>query len=447
MSAAAKADRKIVTENLFRPDAEIENRIQRDTERHRKGFAHLRVQDANGQIVENAKVEIKQRSHEFKFGCNMFLLDQFDDDAHNLAYEEAFAKVFNQAIIPFYWSDLEPEQGKPRFAKDSEPIYRRPPPDRCLEVCQERGIAPKGHPLLWQEFWPEWLPKDPASLRRVIEKRYQEISARYGNSIPTFDVCNEALALGGTHPLRDIGNHVDYAFALAEKYFPASTTLVYNETTDNSFTYFRGEHTPMYMLCEHLAERYPLGAVGLQFHLFDRTPEKVENYRNELLNPVNIFRFLDLYAKLGLPLKLSEITIPGYTLVDDGEQFQADVVEKLYRIWFSHPAMDEIDFWNLVDGTAAYSPRNTFEGENFFQGGLVNYDISPKAGYKVLDRLINEEWNTRETLEISAGKSAQFHGYYGNYEATIHYAGGVETVAFSHPKILNHEITLKLKEV
>jgi GH35 family endo-1,4-beta-xylanase len=430
MTSPRKADRHLATENLFRPDAEIETRIKNDTERYRKGYARIYLKDADGKPIEKATIELRQMSHAFKFGCNMFLFDQFDDEAHNNAYEEAFAKLFNQAVIPFYWADLEPQEGKPRFATDSELIYRRPPPDRCLEFCDARGISPKGHPLLWHLWYPEWLPQDPAQLRRRIEQRFQEIAARYGHRIPTFDVCNEALALFGQHPLRDIGNHVDYAFELAEKYFPASTTLVYNETTPNSFCGYRGHHSPMFLLCQHLAGKYPLGAVGLQFHLFDRTAEKVENYRHELLNPTNLFRYMDLYATLGLPLKLSEITVPGYTLVDDGEQFQADVAEKLYRIWFSHPSVDEIDYWNLVDGTAAFAPRNTNEGENFFQGGLVNYDISPKAAYRALDRLINEEWRTATSLEYVDGAANQLHGFHGHYQATIHHAGGTSVEQF-----------------
>lgn len=444
MSSSRKADRNLVTENLLRADPEIDTRIQQDTERCRMGYATLRLTDAEGNPVEKADVEIRQLSHHFKFGCNMFLFDQFEDDAHNLAYEEAFAKLFNQAILPIYWSDLEPEQGKPRFAVDSEPIYRRPPPDRCLEFCEARGIAPKAHPLLWQLFWPEWAPKEPAALRRAIEKRFREIAERYGDRIPTFDVCNEALALHGPHSLRDLGDHVDYAFELAAKYFPASTTLVYNETTPNSFCGFRGHHTPMYMLCRHLAAKYPLGAVGLQFHLFAHLPDAIENYRNDLLNPANLFRFMDLYAGLGLPLKLSEVTVPGYTLVDEGEQFQAEVAEKLYRIWFSHPAVDEIDYWNLVDGTAAWAPRNTDEGENFFKAGLVKYDIAPKAVYRTLDRLINEEWHTESKLQYQDGAVNGFQGYYGDYEATVHTDGGTQKLRFTHGKRLDREITLRL---
>ncbi len=54
------------------------------------------------------------------------MLDQFSSPEQNKAYREMFTALFNIATLPFYWSDLEPEQGRPRFAKDSPNIYRRP---------------------------------------------------------------------------------------------------------------------------------------------------------------------------------------------------------------------------------------------------------------------------------------------------------------------------------
>lgn len=61
------------------------------------------------------------------------MLDQFSSPEQNKAYREMFTGLFNIATLPFYWSDLEPEQGRPRFAKDSPNIYRRPAIDLCLE--------------------------------------------------------------------------------------------------------------------------------------------------------------------------------------------------------------------------------------------------------------------------------------------------------------------------
>lgn len=421
------ADRDLVLENLRKGDPEVEYRIENDTERYRKGFGTIVLKDKEGNDVDSGTVVLKQVSHSFLFGCNMFLLGQFDTADQNAAYEDAFKEVFNLAVVPLYWSDMEPEPGNPRFGKESRAVYRRPPVDQCLEFCEAAGITSKGHPLVWHLFYPDWLPGDPARLRALIERRIREIAERYGERIRLWDVCNEALACGHHQAIRQVGNHLDLAFELARRYLPASSTFTYNETTHNSWGALRNEQTPLYMLLKDLQRRHKLDAVGLQYHLFCHKPEDVEEYRNNLLNPAHLYEVMDWYARLGLPLRISEITLPGYEMVRDGEAFQAELLEKLYRIWFSHPAVQEITWWNLVDGTAAYAPRNTDEGENYFKGGLVNYDISRKQGYEVLNRLINEEWRSDETLDYRMGAPNAFHGYYGDYEVTVRTSSGTIT--------------------
>ncbi|HCB96430.1 MAG TPA: hypothetical protein DEP65_13165 [Ruminococcus sp.] len=52
-----------------------EGRIERDIENNRKGPFVIEITDSNGNPVKNATVKVKQISHEFKFGCSIFLLD------------------------------------------------------------------------------------------------------------------------------------------------------------------------------------------------------------------------------------------------------------------------------------------------------------------------------------------------------------------------------------
>ena len=87
----------------------------------------------------------------------MFLLDEFETEEKNKIYRKSFPEVFNYAIAPFYWDDLEPEKGKPRYEKNSPKIYRRPSPDLVLEYCNENNIRVKGHCLVYDAFSPEWL--------------------------------------------------------------------------------------------------------------------------------------------------------------------------------------------------------------------------------------------------------------------------------------------------
>ena len=111
----------------------MEDRVQSGIEANRKGFAKICVVDEQGNAVENVTMDIRQKTHDFKFGGNIFMVDELETEEKNNRYKEQFAQLFNLATIPFYWTDLEPVKGKPRFEKDSPKIYRRPAPDLCLE--------------------------------------------------------------------------------------------------------------------------------------------------------------------------------------------------------------------------------------------------------------------------------------------------------------------------
>jgi GH35 family endo-1,4-beta-xylanase len=414
--------------NLVKVDPEIDERIERGIEDNRKGWGEIELVGPDGQPLAGARIELRQVRHEFHFGANGFLHQQFEEQERNVAHDEAFKALFNLAVVPFYWSDLEPEQGKPRFAKDSSLCYRRPAIDLLLEFCESNGITPKGHPLAWQIFLPKWLPQDKPSMAACLEKRFAEIAARYGNRIKIWDVCNEAVKWQpGNVDRRMPDRHVEFAFELAAKYFPRTSVLAYNDFTcwDNN-----GDYTPFYMLCRHL-KGLPVnfGAAGLQFHMlgFKKVEDILGYWKNQMLNPRHLLNCLDQYAKLGVPLNVSEVTLTAMSDLGDGLAFQREVAERLYRLWFSHEAMNGIIYWNLVDDTAYVDPHDPEWNENRFKGGLLNSDMTPKPAYEVLRRLIHEEWQTRTVLDYEPGGSNAFKGFYGDYKATIKTNAGTFT--------------------
>ena len=83
-----------------------------------------------------------------------------------------FKEYFNLATVPFYWKDLEPEDGKPRYDKNSPKIYRRPAPDLCMDYCEQNGVAPKLHCLVYNSWTPEWAKVLSTS---ELKKRYEKI--------------------------------------------------------------------------------------------------------------------------------------------------------------------------------------------------------------------------------------------------------------------------------
>jgi len=418
---------KEITKNLLCEDAETEFRIQNGTESNRKGFGRIHLFDAQGNPVERAEIQFRHLRHEYRFGCNAFMLDQFEEQEKNAQYKELFADNFNLAVLPFYWSDLEPEEGNPRFAAGSIPIYRRPPPDTLLDFCEKHRITPKGHLLSYHEFVPAWVPSEREKLEIRIEQRIREIAERYSGRINIWDVANEALQWNPDFAALMPSNHVEKAFRSAGKYFPESTELLYNDGPWVSWDSYRGDYTPLYMLARHLLNSgLPLRGLGLQYHMFAKTSAMVE-WAHHFINQRLILANLDQYGKLGIPINISEITVVGNRDLGDGDKFQELVAEKLYRLWFSHPSTNGIIWWNLVDGTAAYAPFGSEEGENQYRGGLVDFDLAPKPALRALRRLIKEEWTSSGSVSYEKGSTNQFHGFYGEYEMIIKSASGTTT--------------------
>nr|WMX25223.1 endo-1,4-beta-xylanase [uncultured bacterium] len=434
--------------SLLKEDSELDFKIKYGTEMYRKGFGHFTLRDKDGNDIPGATIKLKQKNHEYKFGCNAFMIDSFPEAEQNQQYEETFASIFNLAVVPFYWSDLEPEPGKPRFGVNSPFIYRRPAPDRVLEFCKKYNITPKGHPLCWHHrlFAPEWVPQNSREVMRFLARRFEQIAERYADQIPIWDVVNEVLTHHPEARKKRLVLPPDYAercFKLAEKYFPFNQKI-YND--DSVWWDYEGDYSPVYMLVKHLIDRgCQVDGLGLQYHMFANMLQDNCIGINRPLSPSCVWRVLDQYAKLGIPLNMSEVSLLSYRSLGDGDEFQALALERLYRLWFSHPATEAIVWWNLVDGTAACAPMGSEEGENRLRAGLVNYDFTDKKACKVLRRLINEEWHTETAIEYRAGGDNRFHGFYGEYEAEITTGNGTfsRTVDLSKHSFNEFVITLE----
>lgn len=433
---------------------ETEARIRHSTEIARKGALRLHIIAPDGSEVERCSIRYTLQRHEFKFGANGFMFRQFRGDQawKNAVYEEKFKELFNLAVVPFYWNTYEPERGRFRCSPDCEVIDRRPPVDELLSFCEENAITPKGHPLIWHTLLPEWLPQDRSRLLDEYERRIAMIAERYGARIPIFDVCNEGLQLDSLDPVcfpkgNVPASHIERAFELAGKYFPASTELVYNEGPWQSWNNYHNFYTPLYLLARRLQNAgLPLRGLGLQYHLaFFRDLNQLVDWSRQMLDPAHLYAHMDLYGSLGIPLNISEITLPAMPALGDGEAFQSLVAERLYRIWFSHPAVHAIIWWNLVDKTAYRADSiNNNEGENRFLGGLLNNDMTGKLSWKVLHRLIRTEWHTDETLEFESEGKNKIYGFYGDYLLRIRTDSGCFELPVSISRNAPAVRTLKL---
>ena len=396
-------------------DPEVVARIENDTEQYRKADAVLRIVDAQGQPIDGVKVRVEQQTHEYLFGCNLFVLGQLATPELNAKYEKAFTNLFNFATLPFYWGDLEPEKGKPRFAEGSNYIWRRPPPDRLLAWCKAHEITPKGHALLYAKnmFMPEWTVRDdPKAFMKQARRHMQELARRYGNEIPMWDVINEEIPrvahLDQWHAVPD--DYSVQAFQEADRLFSKDVKLLINDgTRQTHITTDQCEANVRKLIDEGVR----VDGIGIQFHTYGNPLVSGKAYP-----PKEMLSVYDRLGKLGPMLYITEITIPGTG--EDGPALQAAVVANLYRLWFSTPKMAGVTWWNLGDGTA-------FRNENKALGGLLDENLDPKPAYEALDRLINHDWKTKLETKSNANGKVSFRGFHGDYEVEVIQGGKSES--------------------
>lgn len=413
-------NRDVILESFLKNGERLEARNAEGIEKYRKGDFTVTLPVNAGQ-----RVSVRLKKHAFYFGTTAFMLGSFEKPEKEEIYKREFANLFNQAVVPFYWSDFEPREGALRMRTDSEFIYRRPAPDTCLEFCREYGIEPKGHCLTWSGFVPDWLSAySPEQRKAVLERRFKEIADEYADKIPSFDIVNESASNYRYGAEKLFEAYDEYGMRLGEKYFPHNRKIL-NETNEAIWRDYRSEGKYMafnMQLKEFIRKGVPFDEIGLQYHIFTTT-EEMENWgvRSVYLDADSMIEILDMYNSYGYPMHISEITVPGSGKLAENEEIQAYLVEKLYKTWFATENMKSIVWWNLVDGYAAYAPLGSNEGENRCGGGLLRFDMSRKPAYDVLDNLINKEWNTSLEAEVSDKGEIAFRGFYGEYEIT---AGG-----------------------
>lgn len=399
----------------------IDERVKAGIENARKGFATIKVVNAAGEPVKGASVRIRQKTHDFKYGANIFMLDEFETEEKNAEYRRVFKDYFNFATLPFYWDTLEPEEGKPRYAKDSPKVYRRPAPDLCLEYCEANGIAPKAHCLHYDHFEPEWLKKYPVEKQwKLLEKRMRECSERYAGRIHGWEVTNELWWQTATTPMYYDPLFMERSFAMAERYFPENE-LICNEGGEPFRDTFLYNRNPYFMQVERAKLKGArIDTVGFQYHVWS-DPTNEERVVAKQFDPINMFKVFDTFASLNCPFQMTEVTFPCHDPNSkEAEDIQAEVLRRLYTIWFSIPNMEAIIYWNLVDGYAYNAQPGDFNnGENRLAGGLMRFDMTPKPALLTMKKLFDEEWHTEASLTANDGGRARFKGFYGQYDVEV----------------------------
>ncbi len=416
---------------------ELNAAIDARIEKFRKADACVEIP-----VPDGTEVKVVQTESDFRFGCNIFNFDQFGDDRRNAAYRAEFMTggLFNAATVPFYWGALEPERGRPRFEREaaSEPAYwtthgdgdvawRRPAPDPVLDFLEANGASVHGHAIIYARYHPAWTNAKMALEDRwkLYERHIAEIAGKYGSRLPQWDVVNESIDINSpasaptdAHPEQPT-NYTLRSFRVAGNAFPAGVKKCINGV-------YVGENYPAF-IAKLVKDGAPIDVIGHQMHIFsDEEVMQVASGQTVHPNyvswkPADQIAMFKKYDEIGLPIHVSEITVPAPTKLlsrDDAERLQARVLRDCYRLWFSWPSVYRITYWNMVDGMGA--------GNEILESGLLRNDMTRKPAYHALWRLVHNDWRTSLTTRAVGGKIT-FRGFKGRYRLSWRGTDGKET--------------------
>jgi endo-1,4-beta-xylanase len=382
---------------------------------HRTSFVRLQISHGGKPLV-GKEIRVAQKTHGFQFGANWCgefialangqLTGKQAQEAERFA-EQVF-ELFNQATLPFYWAQFEPEQGKPR----TEQLMN------LAKWYKSHGIAVKAHPLCWHTLAPDWLlSMDPEEILHIQIQRINRDVTEFAGIIDTWDVVNEPVIMpifdrydnGITQICKKLGRIelIKTMVDAARNANPRGTFLI------NDF-----ETSPAYdILIEGcLAAGIRFDALGIQSHMH-------QGY----WGPKKTNRILKRFERFGLPIHFTENTIVSgaimpaeivdlndYQVTDwpstpQGEERQLQEVMTHIKTLLAHPLVQSFTWWDVKDGAWLNAPS-----------GFFRKDGSVKPVYQEVKNLFKKElWHSPKSYQTNQQGELEFKGPLGEYELTI----------------------------
>lgn len=356
-------------------------------ERLRKRDFTMRVVDAAGRPVAGAKVDLALRRHAFGFGSAVdgaVLLGKGPDSER---YREVIDRNFSRVV---YENELKWQAWEP--ASEA----RRQTSLESIDWLERRGIAMRGHVLLWPSW--QYLPESmrrlrdrPDELRKLALERVRGMVGLTRGRFHDWDVINEPYA---HHDLMDVLGEdcmVDW-FQEAHRVDPA-VKLFLNDYAGLAAGGLDTRHKQHFeRTARFLKERRaPIHGIGLQCHFgWSVTP------------PEAALAELDRWGKLGLEVHLTEFDIDT-----TDEELQADYTRDLLILAFSHPSVTAIMTWGFWEGRH-WRP----------DAALWRKDWSLKPNGKVWLDLTTKRWWTRAQGVTSDTGEFRVRGFPGDYQLT-----------------------------
>lgn len=411
-------------------------KLNPEMRKYRTTEATVTVVRADGSPVSNQEVTVAQTRHKFMFGTAAFdLVALASGKLEGAELERAerraelFTDIFNFATLPFYWGRFEPERGKP---KTDEVL-------KAAQWCVDRGLPVKGHPLCWHTVYADWLlPLSVDEIRQEQIKRIQREVSNFKGLIDTWDVVNEAVIMpvfdkydNGITRLCKVDGRIELLrtmFETAQETNPGAFLLI------NDF-----DMSPAYdILVEGCLEAgLKFDAIGLQSHMHqgywgvEKTVRVLEQFERFNL-PIHFTESTLVSGHLMPPeiVDLNDYQVTDWPSTPEGEERQRQETLLHYQTVMSHPLVEAVTWWDMVDGGWLNAPS-----------GLIRKDMTPKPAYTALHSLIKGDWWTPPTrLVTDSDGRLTLTGFLGDYTLTV----GDQTRPLTFGQAGTSQVTVRL---
>lgn len=358
-------------------------------------------------------VQVVQIRHGFPFGIPIDLR-RFATAEELDWYERTVVPHAGLAVVEntMKWGTVERTEGARELAAA----------DADVAWAESLGLPVKGHALLWgivppfsSSGVPPWLlsryasvplpPLDAIALRDTVRRHVQDLAGRYRGRLAVWDATNETLQPFGTWFVDRLGpGIVDDVFRWAHEVDP-DVGLVFNEWIVEVFTGLP-QPTAAQVRDRVLALRaagVPVHAVGQQAHFVPALA--YAGIPSDLSQRTRLDAYavaLDTLAEAGLPVHVTETNV----IAPDAPELRAAQLEGLLRIWWGHPAVEQVVFWG---------PWNRVAGRDEFDVGFWDDDRALTRHGEAALSLLNERWRTRVDAVTGADGAVELVATHGEH--------------------------------
>jgi endo-1,4-beta-xylanase len=271
--------------------------------------------------------------------------------------------------------------------------------DYFVKFGTKNKMLLRGHPLVWHESLPDWLPAtlNSGNAQQIFTNQIETIVRRYAGKMHSWDVVNEAINLGddradglrNTPWLKFLGpDYINLAFRLTAKADPKAK-LVYNEF---GVEYDTPEDDAKRKVVLNLLQQLksngiPIYALGIQSHL---------SGDSKSFNPQKFKEFLKQVASLGVKIMITELDVVDDKLpmnLTQRDGIIAGIYEDYLSVALAEKAVISVTTWGLTDRHTWLSGFKPRADKAHVRPLPFDRDMKPKLAWNALARAFDRAPN------------------------------------------------------